>query len=78
MGYSGKVSLDVNKQPHILVNEEVGSDNKQRQKGNEYQLSVAELAFCKEESGLHFDESCVQNISRSFSSERKKQNGLET
>ena len=72
MRYSGRVSVDVDKQPHILVNEEVGSDNKQRQKGNEYQLSVAELAFCKEEiSGLHFDESCVQNITRSFSSERK-------
>ena len=68
MRYSGRVSIDVNKQPHILVNEEVGSDKKQRQKGNEYQLPVAELAFCKEESGLHFDESCVQNIRRSFSS----------
>lgn len=71
MRYSGRVSVDANKQPHILVNEEVGSDNKQRQKGNEYQLSPAELAFCKEECRLHFDESCMQNIRRSFSSERK-------
>lgn len=71
MRYSGRVSVDVAKQPHILINEEVGSDNKQRQKGNEYQLSVAELVFCKEESRLHFDESCVQNVRRSFSSERK-------
>jgi len=47
MPYSGRVSVDVDKQPHILVNEEVGSDNKQRQKGMSTNIRLLSWPFVK-------------------------------
>lgn len=89
MQYSGRVSVDDDKQQHILIDEEVTSANDSKhlptstssmQQGNQYQLSPEELTFCMEENGVSFDQSNVPDnvwvIKRSFTSEgRNKTTG---